>query len=184
MLFYAHGGSAETIGIAANGSRGASFIIKGQSAHTAQLEQGINAVINAAKLVLELQKLGNEVNQRTYNLPGTDSVMRSRFSVNKIYGYVAHNYVPDRCEVEVDRRYTPGETEEEIDEEYSNVILKAKTKYPELNVDYTILQGNLVSVAPADSLLVEEIQKAAKQVIGITPKPIGGSHSSDHGLVC
>ncbi|MCW4048241.1 MAG: M20/M25/M40 family metallo-hydrolase, partial [Candidatus Bathyarchaeota archaeon] len=71
LLYYAHGGSPDTIGIAANGSRGATITVKGRSAHTAQLEQGINAVVHAAGVVNELQSLADEVNSREYHLPGT-----------------------------------------------------------------------------------------------------------------
>ena len=181
MLYYAHGGTADTIGVAANGSRGATINVLGRSAHTARLEQGVNAVVNAARLVADLQELADEVNNREYHLPGTESVMQSRFSINKIHGYVAHNNVPDKCEIEIDRRYTPGETEEQVDSEYADVIAKAKQKNPSLRVEYEILPGNLVSVAPADSVIVKGIQAAAEQVIGYKPKPIGGSHSSDHG---
>ena len=181
MLYYAHGGTADTIGVAANGSRGATINVLGRSAHTARLEQGVNAVVNAARLVADLQELADEVNNREYHLPGTESVMQSRFSINKIHGYVAHNNVPDICEIEIDRRYTPGETEEQVDNEYADVIAKAKQKNPSLRVEYEILPGNLVSVAPADSVIVKGIQAAAEQVIGYKPKPIGGSHSSDHG---
>jgi acetylornithine deacetylase/succinyl-diaminopimelate desuccinylase family protein len=180
-LFYAHGGSPDTIGIAANGSRGCTITVKGRSAHTAQLESGVNAVVHAAGLVNELQSLAEEVNQRKFHLPGTESVMKSRFSVNKIHGHVANNNVPDNCEIYIDRRYTPSETKEQVDQEYSRVIKIAKLKNPALDVEYKIGSGNLVSVAPADSPLVASIQKAAERVIGYIPKPIGGSHSSDHG---
>ena len=40
-LFYAHGGRPDQIGIAANGSRGLTLTVKGRSAHTAQLEEGV-----------------------------------------------------------------------------------------------------------------------------------------------
>jgi acetylornithine deacetylase/succinyl-diaminopimelate desuccinylase-like protein len=180
-LYYAHGGSGETIGVAANGSRGLTVQVKGRSAHTARLEDGVNAVVKAASFITRLQKLGEEVNSRTYNLPGTDSVMKSRFSINKCVGYVANNNVPDSCEIFIDRRYTPAETIEEIEEEYKHVIKDAKDEDPQLELDYQVEEGNLVSVAPADSPLVKGIQFAAEKVIGLTPKPVGGSHSSDHG---
>jgi acetylornithine deacetylase/succinyl-diaminopimelate desuccinylase family protein len=181
MLYYAHGGTADTIGVAANGSRGVSINVLGRSAHTARLELGVNAVVNAAKLVQGLHEFADVVNKREYHLPGTESVMKSRFSINKIHGYVAHNNVPDKCEIRIDRRYTPGETEEQVDKEYADVIAKAKKKNPDLSVEYQILPGNLVSVAPADSKIVIGIQAAAEKVIGYKPKPVGGSHSSDHG---
>ncbi len=180
-LFYAHGGDPDTVGVAANGSRGAAITVKGRSAHTARLEQGVNAIAHAAALVTELQKLADQVNSREYHLPGTDSVMKSRFSVNRIHGGVANNNVPDTCTIYVDRRYTPGETEEQVDNEYEDAIKRAKQRDPALEVEYTVRQGNLVSVAPADSPIVKGIQKAAERVIGYTPTPKGGSHSSDHG---
>ncbi|MFH0850173.1 MAG: M20/M25/M40 family metallo-hydrolase, partial [Candidatus Bathyarchaeota archaeon] len=179
-LYYAHGGKPDQIGIAANGSRGLTLTVKGRSAHTAQLEDGVNAVVHGAALITELQGLAEQVNARAYHLPGTDSVMRSRFSVNRVHGYVANNNVPDRCEIYVDRRYTPGETEEQIDKEYTDAITRAKKSNPALNVEHRIEQGNLVSVAPADTPLVKAIQRAAK-TLGHNAKPVGGSHSSDHG---
>ena len=181
MLYYAHGGSPDSIGVAANGSRGAAITVKGRSAHTAQLEQGVNAAVHAAALITELQRHADQVNTREYHLPGTDSVMKSRFSVNRVHGHVANNNVPDTCEIYVDRRYTPGETEEQVDQEYADVIRRAKAANPALEVEYRVQPGNLVSVAPADSPIVKGIQKAAERVIGYTPKPVGGSHSSDHG---
>jgi acetylornithine deacetylase/succinyl-diaminopimelate desuccinylase-like protein len=180
-LFYAHGGSPDEVGVAANGSRGAAITVKGRSAHTAQLEQGVNAVVHAAALITGLQRHADKVNSREYRLPGTDSVMKSRFSVNRVHGYVADNNVPDRCEIYVDRRYTPGETEDQVDREYADVVARARQKDPALEVEYSVQPGNLVSVAPADSPLVKGIQRAAERVIGYKPKPAGGSHSSDHG---
>jgi succinyl-diaminopimelate desuccinylase len=180
-LYYAHGGSGETIGVAANGSRGLTLTVKGKSAHTARLEEGLNAVVKAAKVITHLQKLGEEVNSRKYNLPGTDSVMQSRFSINKCVGYVANNNVPDVCEVYVDRRYTPAENIQQIEDEYNKALEEMKRSDPELNLDYRIEEGNLVSVAPADSPLVKGIQTASEKVTGLKPKPVGGSHSSDHG---
>lgn len=181
MLYYAHGGSPDSIGVAANGSRGAAITVKGRSAHTARLEQGVNAVVHAAALITELQRHADQVNTREYHLPGTDSVMKSRFSVNRVHGHVANNNVPDTCEIYVDRRYTPGETEAQVDQEYADVIERAKAANLALEVQYMVQPGNLVSVAPADSPIVKGIQKAAERVIGYTPKPMGGSHSSDHG---
>jgi len=180
-LFYAHGGSGETIGVAANGSRGCTINVRGRSAHTARLEQGINAVVKAADLIMKLKGLADEVNSREYHLPGTDSIMRSRFSINKCMGYVADNNVPDECEIYIDRRYTPAETKDQIDEEFKGVINTALQEDEDLSLDYKIHQGNLVSVAPPDSEIVRGIQSAADTVLGFRPQPTGGSHSSDHG---
>lgn len=180
-LFYAHGGSGEQIGIASNGSRSCNILVKGKAAHTARLEEGVNAVVKAAELVRRLQRLGDEVNSRRYHLPGTDTVMRSRLSINKCVGYVAGNSVPDKCEVMIDRRFTPGEDANQIEREFQRVLDDLKVEDPKFDAEMSMSEGMEVSVAPADSELVKSIQRVAEKVVGCRPKPVGGSHSSDHG---
>jgi len=179
-LFYAHGGAGDQIGVAANGSRGCTINVKGKSAHTSSLEDGVNAVVKAAELIRRLQRLGDEVNSRRYRLPGTDSIMKSRFSINKCVGYVADNNVPDLCEIRVDRRFTPAEDPERIDGEFREVIEGLKADDQNFDCELIIRPGNPGSSSPASSEIVRSIQRAAEKVTGIRPKPVGGSHSSDH----
>ena len=180
-LFYGHGGSDEQIGIAANGSRSYIIRVKGKAAHTARLEEGINAVVKASELIQRLRVLADEVNHRRYHLPGTDTVMVSRFSINKCVGHVAGNIVPDSCEMLVDRRFTPAETAEQIEEEIQMVIEGLKAEDPEFDAELNFSSGMELSVSPADSELVKSIQRVAERVVGFKPRPAGGSHSSDHG---
>lgn len=181
-LFYPHGGPPERMTIAANGSRKFDITVKGKAAATSTVEEGINAIHNAAKLILRLQELGDKVNARTYLLPGTDSTMKSRFSINKCHAYVADNSVPATCEIRIDRRWTPAETTEQIEQEIREVISGLKKEDPRFDAELTVIPEMDLSVSAADSDLVKRIQKAAKKVIGYEPKPAGGSHSSDHGF--
>jgi len=180
-LFYGHGGSGKEIGIAANASRSCIIKVKGKAAHTARLEEGINAVVKASELIRRLSILADEVNRRRYHLPGTDTTMVSRFSINKCVGYVAGNIVPDSCEVLIDRRFTPAETAEQIGEEIQKVIDGLKAEDPEFDAELIFSSGMELSVSPADSEIVKSIQRVAEKVVGFKPKPAGGSHSSDHG---
>jgi acetylornithine deacetylase/succinyl-diaminopimelate desuccinylase family protein len=180
-LFYGHGGRKEQIGIAANGSASVVITIKGRAAHTRALEDGINAVEKAAELIVRLKKLGDEVNKREYPLPGTDTIMMSRFSVNKCTGYVATNCVPDKCEIIIDRRTTPGENIEDAEREIRRVVEEMAAEDPEFEAEVSFNPRMDVSVSPADSELVKSFQRAAEKIVGIKPVPVGGSHSSDHG---
>ena len=180
-LFYGHGGSGEHIGIAANGSVSVVITVKGRAAHTQSLEDGINAVVKAAELIGRFGELADEVNSRVYHLPGTDTVMKSRFSINKCEGYVATNCVPDRCEVIIDRRVTPAEDIRRVEDEIRRVLEEFKADDPEFDADMSFSPRMDVSVSPADSEIVRSFQRAAERVVGFTPKPKGGSHSSDHG---
>ncbi len=180
-LFYGHGGRKEQIGIAANGSASVVITVKGRAAHTMALEDGINAVEKAAELIVRLKKLGDEVNKREYPLPGTDTIMKSRFSVNKCTGYVATNCVPDKCEIIIDRRTTPGEIIEDAEREIRQVVEEMAAGDPEFEAEVSFNTRMDVSVSPADSELVKSFQRAAEKIVGIKPVPVGGSHSSDHG---
>lgn len=180
-LFYGHGGRKEQIGIAANGSASVVITVKGRAAHTMALEDGINAVEKAAELIVRLKKLGDEVNKREYPLPGTDTIMMSRFSVNKCMGYVATNCVPDKCEIIIDRRTTPGENIEDAEREIRQVVEEMAAEDPEFEAEVSFNTRMDVSVSPADSELVKSFQRAAEKIVGIKPVPVGGSHSSDHG---
>ena len=180
-LFYGHGGRKEQIGVAANGSASVVITVKGRAAHTMALEDGINAVEKAAELIVRLKKLGDEVNKREYHLPGTDTIMKSRFSVNKCDGYVATNCVPDKCEIIIDRRTTPGENIENAEREIRQVVEEMAAGDPEFEAEVSFNTRMDVSVSPADSELVKSFQRAAEKIVGIKPVPVGGSHSSDHG---
>lgn len=147
------------------------------------MEEGVNAVLKAAELIPRLQKLAGEVNSRRYHLQGTDTIMKSRFSINKCVGYIANNSIPDRCEVLIDRRFTPAETAEQTEGEIQEVIDGLKAEDPEFDAEMYVDSENMamLSVSPADSELVKTIQRVAQGVIGVKPMPQGGSHSSDHG---
>jgi succinyl-diaminopimelate desuccinylase len=180
-LFYGHGGVKEFIGVAANGSSNMHITVKGKAAHTSRLENGVNAINKACKLATRLKKLGDEVNLRRYPLPGTETVMMSRFSLNKFEGYVANNSVPDAVKMIVDRRYTPAESLEQAGEEIQKVIDELKAEDPDFDADL-VVEGRMdLSVSPPDSKIVKSIQRSAEKLVGMVPRPRGGSHSSDHG---
>ena len=190
-LFYPHGGRRDNVSIAANGSTRFEITVKAPpveepTSSTSQVNTMLerersNAILEAAKLIPRLQKLAEEVRTRKYLLPGTDSIMRSRFSINKCHAYLADNFPPKVCEIQIDRRWTPAETPESIEREVRDVIDGLRKEDPSFDAELTVVPGMDLSVSPADSDLVKSIQKCAKKLIGFEPKPEGGSHSSDHG---
>lgn len=189
-LFYPHGGRVKYVTVAANGSTRFEIKVKAppveepssptQASRILERERS-NAIIEAAKLIPRLQKLGDEVRTRKYLLPGTDSTMQSRFSINKCHAYLADNFPPKVCEIHIDRRWTPAETPESIEREVQEVIDELKKEDPRFDAELTVVPGMDLSVSPSDSDLVKRIQKCAKKLIGFEPEPMGGSNSSDHG---
>jgi len=181
-LFYSHAGVPDRIGIAANGSRRFDILVKGKPSSTSRVLDGVNAIHGAAELVLRLKELSDKVNRREYHLPGTDSVMVSRFSMNRIHAYVADNAVPDQCELRIDRRFTPAESPEQVEDEIRQIVDGMKKKDPSFEAEVSVAPGMDLSVSDPNSDLVRAIQRCAEKVIGSVPRPAGGSHSSDHGF--
>lgn len=84
-------------------------IIEGKSCHASHPENGVNAVEQMARFVLEITKLNREMGMTTHPLLGSSTV-----AVTTISGGEKHNIIPDRCEAVLDWRTLPGETEQSV----------------------------------------------------------------------
>ena len=78
----------------------------GKSAHGSRPHQGVNAVEKMMKLIEELNSIPLE---KEHPLLGKPTL-----NVGTIQGGTKINIVPDRCEIEADRRTLPGENKEEV----------------------------------------------------------------------
>ena len=94
----------------------------GKSAHGSRPEQGVNAIemmmhlidcLNAIPLVKEHSLLG-----------------KPTINIGKIQGGTKINVVPDRCEIEVDRRLLPDEKKEEVLREIKEAIESVQARNP------------------------------------------------------
>jgi acetylornithine deacetylase/succinyl-diaminopimelate desuccinylase family protein len=78
----------------------------GKSAHSAKPHLGVNAIEKMIKLMDRLNSL---------TLGGEHPLLgKPTLSIGTIQGGTKINVVPDRCEIEVDRRMLPGEKKEEV----------------------------------------------------------------------
>ena len=78
----------------------------GKSAHSAKPHLGLNAIEKMTKLMNRLNSIPLE---KEHPLLGKPTL-----SIGTIQGGTKINVVPDRCEIEVDRRMLPGEKKEEV----------------------------------------------------------------------
>jgi acetylornithine deacetylase/succinyl-diaminopimelate desuccinylase family protein len=110
------------------------LVVKGASAHASSPLLGRNAVVAAARLVLELEALAAELAARPHPLFGPPNL-----TVGTIHGGTRPYVVPDRCEVEVDRRVNPGETREDVVRELNEAIARVRLLHQGLDVE--VLEG-------------------------------------------
>ncbi len=86
----------------------------GTAAHSSSPDQGENAVYRMARILLALEDYQRRLasQQSRHPLCGEGTL-----SVGTITGGLSVNTVPDRCTIEIDRRFLPGETPEQARED-------------------------------------------------------------------
>ena len=86
----------------------------GKAVHSSVPEQGDNAIMRMVKVLEAFSAYNEELLQREpHGLCG-----HGRFNPGVIRAGVQVNIVPDRCDLEIDRRTLPGETKEQVYEEW------------------------------------------------------------------
>lgn len=80
--------------------------VKGKAAHSSLTLHGVNAIEYAARLIMYINQLAGELQQRHDIDPAFD-VPFSTLSVNTIRGGNASNIIPAECELEFDYRNLP-----------------------------------------------------------------------------
>lgn len=89
-----------------NGFMRFAVTVKGVAAHSSRAEQGTNAIVHAARVVLELDDtVGARLRAQPHPLSGP-----ALLSATMVEGGTAPNVIPDRCTVWFDRRIGPSES--------------------------------------------------------------------------
>jgi succinyl-diaminopimelate desuccinylase len=94
----------------------------GRSAHGSKPHLGVNAVEKMMKLIERLHFIPLE---KEHPLLGKPTL-----SIGTIQGGTKINVVPDRCEIEVDRRMLPGEKKEEVLGEMKEILDSLQSQDP------------------------------------------------------
>ncbi len=94
----------------------------GKSAHGSKPHLGVNAVEKMMKLMERLNSIPLETEHPMLGKP--------TLNVGTIQGGTKINIVPDRCEIEVDRRMLPGEKKEEVLEKMKETLDSLRSRDP------------------------------------------------------
>jgi succinyl-diaminopimelate desuccinylase len=143
----------------------------GKSAHGSRPHLGINAIEKMIKLIDRLNSMPLE---KEHPLLGKPTL-----NVGKIQGGTKINVVPDRCEIEVDRRLLPNENKEEVLKEIKGVVESIRTQ--DASFQYQIEEIDYAEPSEIDSKeeIVQIALDASKEVRGERPKMKGFSGFTD-----
>ncbi len=152
-------------------------VVKGASVHASAPALGRNAVTAAARVALELEAAGRELATRTHPVFGPPSL-----TVGTMHGGTRPYVVPDRCEIEVDRRLNPGETAEQVEMEIEAAIARARADVPWLEADVVAGPDYIPFEIPRDDPLVKAME-AAMQANSLESRISSWRAASDAGFL-
>lgn len=152
------------------GEKGALFlniISYGKQAHGSTPEKGTNAIWNMIELLGNIKKMKFKRTSHELFTPPT-------LNLGSIFGGVATNIVPAKCEARLDVRYLPGETKEEILGDIKQMIASIKKHNPTAKFDITI-DSDLppTQVSTSNNPLLDLIAMHTESVLSVKPKAMG-----------
>ncbi len=149
------------------GSRGVyrfRLITKGKAGHTGSVkEEGINAVLKMAKILLALENMRLKYKRRKLCPPPKIS------PGTVISGGTAVNIVPDRCEALIDYRLTLGQTKKEVLGEIRKTINFLKRRDKKINYQIQELAYSPAYITDEKEEIVKVVAKNIKENLGIKP---------------
>lgn len=103
----------------------------GVATHGSVPEKGVNAIYHAGRFLrLVEERLVPQISQRQHPLMG-----RSTLNVGVIGGGTRPTMVPERCAIQMDRRWVPGETPESVRAQIQALVNEVAAADPQVRAD-------------------------------------------------
>jgi succinyl-diaminopimelate desuccinylase len=146
----------------------ARFLLKtfGKQIHASYASTEDNAIYKMGRIVSALEEFKGIVSKKTDPIIGNATV-----TVTEIKGGIAHNIIPDYCEINIDRRTIPAETKEEVLLEIDNYLSSVSNRFGfEYDLDnYLFLPSTIIN---SNHPLVEKLCKSIYRVNRSNPRII------------
>ncbi|MCM3088310.1 M20 family metallopeptidase [Bhargavaea ginsengi] len=142
----------------------------GKMAHGAISWSGINPNWRMARLIVELEKLEKEEQERLGEDPYlkwpsiTPTILQA-----PVKGDAQINVIPDHCRTTLDIRTVPAQDHEELRGKIDAIIGKLKAEDPDFNCELTILDDRPATETSKDEPVVRAIYDAVQHVTGKEP---------------
>ncbi|HUL21558.1 MAG TPA: M20 family metallopeptidase [Thermodesulfobacteriota bacterium] len=157
--------------IAQKGALWLRILTLGKSAHGSKPHLGVNAIEKMTTLIKQLNSIPLE---KEHPLLG-----RPTLSIGTIQGGTKINIVPDRCDIEVDRRLLPGEKKEEVLGEIKDVLDSLQSQDPLFQYRMQEIDFAEPSEVDPDEEIVKIGAEAIRTVTGRKPMLRGFSGFTD-----
>jgi acetylornithine deacetylase/succinyl-diaminopimelate desuccinylase-like protein len=154
-----------------NGALHLEVTVRGEAAHAAMPETGVDALRAAVDII-----------QAIYAMRAGFATVRSKvggigsptINVGRIEGGINTNVVPDKVRFTLDRRMIPEEDPDAVEKALRETIFRAQSAHPKIRVDIRrLLLARALTPRPGHEALVQALQAEAARVFGATPPAVG-----------
>ncbi|MGZ8581943.1 MAG: M20 family metallopeptidase [Actinomycetota bacterium] len=160
------------VGLAERGGAWFTATAFGKAAHGSLPHRGVNAITSMARFLLRLPEV----------LPDLEHPLVGRPTVNAalISGGSAPNVVPDRCEIDIDRRIVPGETDPDaVREPFLALVESLRREHPEVEIEVELREWTDAAEASADTDIARIAVEAVAASTGTRPGLVGFTGITD-----
>jgi acetylornithine deacetylase len=147
---------------------------RGKAAHSSKPHLGISAISQMARVLIALEREAEALKKRTHPLLGPATL-----NVGVIHGGVQVNFVPDRCEIEIDRRLLPGEEADAVLAHHHALLEQLKAEYPLLDTE---AEPPVLADPALETDAHAQVSLTAQRVLkdlGLNSEPAGVPYGSD-----
>ncbi len=148
--------------------------VKGKAAHSSKPHLGLNAISGMARVIRALEEHAAELAARTHPLLGPATL-----NVGVIRGGVQVNFVPDWCEIELDRRLLPGEQIDGVLSIYEQLLDRLRARDPALDA---MMEPPMLADDALETAASAPVARVAGRVLaqlGLDAEPCGVPYGSD-----
>jgi acetylornithine deacetylase len=146
----------------------------GKAAHSSRPELGVNAISHMARIVSAFERDGDVLAAKAHPLLGPATV-----NVGVIRGGVQVNFVPDSCEIEVDRRLLPGESADDVLAGYAAMLAGLKAGHPLLDAEMSVPMIVDPALETKPDAQVAVVAQRVLQKLGLDSTLAGVPYGSD-----
>ena len=160
------------IALAERGGAWVTAVARGKGAHGSTPHLGVNAIVSMSRFLLRLPEV---LPDREHPLTGPPTV-----NVALVAGGSAPNVVPDRCEVEIDRRIVPGEDDPQaVLEPFRRLVEKVAAEDPDVDIEISLKDWTPAAETTGDSAIASRSRDAIAAETGGEPPFVGFTGITD-----
>jgi acetylornithine deacetylase len=165
--------------VAHRGFAWAKINVRGKAVHGSLHEEGVDAIVNAGKVLVALGELDQSFKSRHHHpLLGRASVHASL-----IEGGSELSTYPANCELQLERRTIPGESREHVAEELEGLVKSIRQQDSDFAATSEVFFDRPCLETRSDAPIVQEIISSSEKITRKTPELIGALWWTDAALL-